>query len=138
MVIRVNYLRGLKIPNAQALYKVITDINIRAINEIIEDEADNLMRRWRCLVNNFDLSTNEILHDAERYKRALGDSVEDFPSISIYLSNAQINTLISIFFIIEPDIIERNNEVVQELWDIFYDWFSKNNNNIAFLNITKI
>lgn len=138
MVIRVNYLRGLKLPTASALYKLIAELNVKAIDEILDDEGKSLTRRWRCLVNNFDITFDDILKDAEKYKKALRDSIDNFPSINLDLSIPQINTLISIFFIIEPDLIEKNTEIVQDLWDIFYDWFSKNNNNITFLNITKI
>lgn len=138
MVIRVNYLQGLKLPSASSLYKLIAELNVKAIDEILDDDGQSLTRRWRCLVNNFNITFDDILKDAEKYKQALRDSIDNFPFINSDLSVPQINTLISIFFIIEPDLIEKNTEIVQDLWDIFYDWFSKNNNNITFLNITKI
>ena len=145
MIIKVNLLRNLQFTDADELYAYLVDIVNKGIMDLDKDDFSLQRVKWKILSNNFNLTDEEmqkgaitaLAHLNESKNRFLNAYAKDNPDL-LQISRIWLNTLISVFFIIEPDIIANNPGPVEDLWEFFYKAFSRRENAITFLNITKI
>ena len=145
MIIKVNLLRNLQFQDAGELYAYLVDIVNKGIMDLEKEDFTLQRAKWKILSNNFNLTDEEMqkgaivamAHLNESKNRFFKAYEKDNPDLLI-ISRIWLNTLISVFFIIEPDIIANNPGPVEDLWEFFYKAFSRSDNAITFLNITKI
>lgn len=139
MVIQTNFLRGLIFPNSYLLYNYLTGLITKAIDQLEEEDFATSKYRWGILFQNFFITEEEMKEFSVKAKETLLDSQKTYSEKkSIELPDPWFNTLVSLFFIIEPDIIEKSSDSVEQLWMDIYKRTSTNNNYITFLNIQKI
>lgn len=145
MIIKVNLLRNLQFQDAGELYAYLVDIVNKGIMDLDKDDFTLQRVKWKILSNNFNLTDEEMQRGAITAMAHLNESKNRFFSAYerdnpdlLQISRIWLNTLISVFFIIEPDIIANNPGPVEDLWEFFYKAFSRRDNAITFLNITKI
>lgn len=139
MVIQTNFLRNLSFPNSFSLYRYLISLTINAIDQLGEENFATSKYRWGVLFQNFNITEEEIKKFSIKAKETLIASQKTYGEKNIIeLPDTWFNTLVSLFFIIEPDIIEKNPELVERLWMDFYKRSSTHNNYITFLNIQKI
>lgn len=139
MVIQTNFLRGLSFSNSYSLYRYLIGLITNAIGQLEEEDFATSQYRWGILFQNFNLTEEEMKKFSVKAKETLWGSQRAYnEKKSIELPDPWFNTLVSLFFIIEPDIIEKNSDSVEQLWMDIYKRTSTNNNYITFLNIQKI
>lgn len=144
MIIKVNTLRGLKFPSTPHLYAYLVDLVIKGIDSLSDEDFEVQLSKWKVLSQNFNLTKEEMINIRNEVKDALWESknlIEE--SLKETLDNLPIswtwiNTIMSVFFIVEPDIIDNNYKYVNELWEFFFRIHAKHNNAINYLNIMKI
>lgn len=139
MVIQTNFLRELSFSNSYLLYRYLINLIDHAIDQLEEEDFATSKYRWGILFQNFNITEEEIKKFSAKTKETLLVSQRVYnEKNSIELPDTWFNTLVSLFFIIEPDIIEKNPDSVEQLWMDIYKRASTNNNYITFLNIQKI
>lgn len=139
MVIQTNFLRTLNLSNPYLLYRYLITLTINALNQLEEENFATSKYRWGVLFQNFNITEEEIKKFGVKAKETLLASQKKYGEMGVIeLPDIWFNTLVSLFFIIEPDIIEKNPESVEKLWIEFYKRSSTHNNYITFLNIQKI
>lgn len=150
MIIKVNTLRGLTFPSTPYLYAYLVDLVIKGIDSLSDEDFEVQLSKWKVLSQNFNLTKEEMIDTRKEVKNALweskdlieeslkGNSVDSLDNLLILLSRTWINTIMSVFFIVEPDIIDNNFKQVNELWEFFFRIQAKYNNAINYLNIMKI
>lgn len=139
MVIQTNFLRNLSFSNSYLLYRYLISLITNAIEQLKEEDFATSKYRWGILFQNFNITEEEMKKFSVKAKETLLGSQKIYSeNRSIELPDTWFNTLVSLFFIIEPDIIEKNSDSVEQLWMDIYKRTSINNNYITFLNIQKI
>lgn len=139
MVIQTNFLRELSFSNSYLLYRYLINLIGYALDQLEEEDFATSKYRWGMLFQNFNITEEEIKKFSGKAKETLLVSQRVYSEKkSIELPDTWFNTLVSLFFIIEPDIIEKNPDSVEQLWMDIYKRTSTNNNYITFLNIQKI
>lgn len=139
MVIQTNFLRELSFSNSYLLYRYLINLMANALDQLEEEDFATSKYRWGVLFQNFNITEEEIKKFSVKAKETFLASQRTYgEKKSIELPDPWFNTLVSLFFIIEPDIIEKNFNSVEQLWMDFYKRSSTHNNYITFLNIQKI
>lgn len=145
MIIKVNLLRNLQFQDARELYAYLVDLVKKGIMDLNKEDFSLQRAKWKVLSNNFNLTDEEMQKEAITAILHLNNSQDSFSEAYdkdnpdfLQISRIWLNTIISVFFIIEPDIIANNPGPVEDLWEFFYKAFSRRDNAITFLNITKI
>ena len=145
MVIKVNTLRGLEFSSTPYLYAYLVDLVIKGIDTLSDEDFEVQLTKWKVLSQNFDLTKEEMIDTRLVVKQALWESknhieesLKNTTVDNMPISWTWINTIMSVFFIVEPDIIDKNFKYVNELWEFFFRIQAKHNNAINYLNIMKI
>lgn len=145
MIIKVNTLRGLKFPSTPYLYAYLVDLVIKGIDSLSDEDLEVQLSKWKVLSQNFRLTKEEMIDTSNEVKDALWESknhieesLKENTIDNLPISWTWINTIMSVFFIVEPDIIDNNFKQVNELWEFFFRIQAKHNNAINYLNIMKI
>lgn len=145
MIIKVNTLRGLKFSSTPYLYAYLVDLVVKGIDTLSDEDFEVQLTKWRVLAQNFNLTKEEMIDTRFEVKQALWESKDHIEKSlkenivdNLPISWTWINTIMSVFFIIEPDIIDNNFKYVNELWEFFFRIQAKHNNAINYLNIMKI
>lgn len=145
MIIKVNTLRGLKFSSTPHLYAYLVDLVIKGIDTLSDEDFEVQLSKWKVLSQNFNLTKEEMIDTRYGVKEALWESknfieesLKENTVDNLPISWTWVNTIMSVFFIVEPDIIDNNYKYVNELWEFFFRIQAKHNNAINYLNITKI
>lgn len=145
MIIKVNTLRGLTFPSTPYLYAYLVDLVIKGIDSLSDEDFEVQLSKWKVLSQNFNLTKEEMIDTRYEVKNALWESknlieesLKENTVDNLPISWTWINTIMSVFFIVEPDIIDNNFKQVNELWEFFFRIQAKHNNAINYLNIMKI
>lgn len=138
MVIQTNFLHQLIFQSTEELYSYLVDLLCQSIEQLKEEDFSLSKSRWKYILDNFNITEEDLDGKSAQIIYELGNSVEVYrDSQKFSLPHIWMNTLISLFFIIEPDIIEKNSGVVEQLWIKLFKYYSTRDNAITFLNIIK-
>lgn len=140
MIIQTNFLKQLIFQNPEELYSYLVDLLCQGISELKKENFSLSRARWKFLIENFNITDEDMNEASNIIKNILQTSSKVFSESGKFcLPSLWMNTITSLFFIIEPDIIEENSAVVESLWIKLYDeYYANKDNAITFLNITKI